>query len=55
MNSAVIRSFKNEMRTLRTENEISIHAKHLAREFPQFTREANTASLAITTERLLGK
>lgn len=55
MNSTAIRRFKSELRSLRTESEITIHAKYLAREFPQFAREVNTALLAITTERLLAK
>jgi len=55
MNSKAIRQFKNELRALRTENEITIHAKNLAREYPQFVREVNTALLAVTTERLFAK
>lgn len=55
MSSTAIRRFKSELRSLRTESEITIHAKYLAREFPRFAREVNTALLAITTERLLAK
>lgn len=55
MNSKATRQFKNELRALRTDNEITIHAKYLAGEYPQFVREVNTALLAITTERLLAK
>ena len=55
MNSKATRQFKNELRALRTDKEITIHAKYLAGEYPQFVREVNTALLAITTERLLAK
>lgn len=55
MNSKATRQFKNELRALRTENEITIHAKCLAREYPQFVREVNTALFAVTTERLFAK
>ena len=55
MNSTATRLFKKELQSLRTENEISIHAKYLALEFPQFVREVNTAALAVTVERLLSK